>query len=131
MHILLPESDNCPSWISGRERMTVESISWSISTKECCQPRLGSNLQPPGLQSEKVGFRGSKLYRYVFMIFLIKMYFSCSPECHHTVQLANYKLLAYIPLFIKCTKNNFYLIKKCHINGLWFCCKILQIEIEQ
>ena len=24
MHILSPETDNCPSWISGRERMTVE-----------------------------------------------------------------------------------------------------------
>ena len=35
VHILSPETDNCPSWISGRERMTVENISWSISTKEC------------------------------------------------------------------------------------------------
>ena len=41
MHILSPETDNCPSWISGRERMTVENISWSISTKECCRPRRG------------------------------------------------------------------------------------------
>ena len=32
VHILSPETDNCPSWISGRERMTVENISWSIST---------------------------------------------------------------------------------------------------
>ena len=30
-----------PSWISGRERMTVEIISWSISTKECFQPGGG------------------------------------------------------------------------------------------
>ena len=52
MHILSPETDNCPSWISGRERMTVENISWSISTKECCRPRRGLNLRPPGLQSE-------------------------------------------------------------------------------
>ena len=29
VHILLPETDNCPSWISGRERMTTENISWS------------------------------------------------------------------------------------------------------
>ena len=55
---LLPETHNCPSWISGRERMTVENISWSISTKECCQPREGRGvrwcltLQPPGLQSD-------------------------------------------------------------------------------
>ena len=52
MHILSPETDNCPSWISRRERMTVENISWSISTKECCRPRRGSNLRPPGLQSD-------------------------------------------------------------------------------
>ena len=50
VHILSPENDNCPSWISGRERMTVQNISWSISTKECCRPRRGLNLWPPGLQ---------------------------------------------------------------------------------
>ena len=52
VHILSPETDNCPSWISGRERMTVENISWSISMKECCRPRRGSNPRPPGLQSD-------------------------------------------------------------------------------
>ena len=52
MHILSPETDNCPSWISGRERMTVENISWSISTKECCRPQQGLNPWPPGLQSD-------------------------------------------------------------------------------
>ena len=52
VHILSPETDNCPSWISGRERMTVENISWSISTKECCRPRRGLNSRPPGLQSD-------------------------------------------------------------------------------
>ena len=51
MLILSPETDNCPSWVSGRERMTVENISWSLSTKECCRPRRGSNPRPPGLQS--------------------------------------------------------------------------------
>ena len=51
VHILSPETDNCPSWISGRERMTVENISWSISTKECCQSWRGLNPRPPGLQS--------------------------------------------------------------------------------
>ena len=34
VRILSTETDNCPSWI--RERMTVENISWSISTKESC-----------------------------------------------------------------------------------------------
>ena len=31
--------------------MTVENISWSISTKECCRPRRGLNPRP-GLQSD-------------------------------------------------------------------------------
>ena len=52
MHIHSPETDNCPSWISGRERMTIENISWSISTKERCRPRRGLNPGPPGLQSD-------------------------------------------------------------------------------
>ena len=52
MHILSPETDNCPSWISGRERMTVENILWSLSTKDCCRPRRGLNPRPPGLQSD-------------------------------------------------------------------------------
>ena len=52
VHILSPDTDNCPSWISGRERMTVENILWSISTKECCRPRRGLNPRPPGLQSD-------------------------------------------------------------------------------
>ena len=52
MHILSPETDNCPSWISRRERMTVENISWSISMQECCRPRRGLNPRPPGLQSD-------------------------------------------------------------------------------
>ena len=50
--MLSPETDNCPSWISGRERMTVKNISWSISTKEICRPRWGLNPRPPGLQSD-------------------------------------------------------------------------------
>ena len=52
VHILSPETDNCPSWISDRERMTVENISQSISTKGCCRPRRGLNPRPPGLQSD-------------------------------------------------------------------------------
>ena len=52
VHILSPDTDNCPSWISRRERMTVENILWSISTKECCRPRRGLNPRPPGLQSD-------------------------------------------------------------------------------
>ena len=52
MHILSPETDNCTSGITGRERMTIENISWLMSTKECCWLRRGSNPRPPGLQSD-------------------------------------------------------------------------------
>ena len=41
--ILSPETDNCPSWISRREIMTLENISWSISMKECCWTQWRSN----------------------------------------------------------------------------------------
>ena len=51
MHILKPETDNCPSWISRRERMTIENISWSISMKECCKIRQGLYPQSPDHQS--------------------------------------------------------------------------------
>ena len=50
VHILSPETDNWPSWIRRRERMTVENNSWSISMKECCRPRRGLNPRPLGLQ---------------------------------------------------------------------------------
>ena len=43
---LLKDTDNCPSWISGMERMTVENLSWSISTKECCRPGEGWTSKP-------------------------------------------------------------------------------------
>ena len=52
VHSVSLETDNCPSWISGRERMTVENISWSISTKECCRSRRGLNSRPSGLQPD-------------------------------------------------------------------------------
>ena len=47
VHILSPETDNCPSWIRGREKMTVENISWSIASKEWCRICGESNLRLP------------------------------------------------------------------------------------
>ena len=49
--ILLPETDNCPSWIIGKGRMTVENISWSISMEKCCHTWQKLNLRPPDQQS--------------------------------------------------------------------------------
>ena len=43
MYIISPETDNCPSWDSGRERLTAENIWWSFSTKECCWTWCRSN----------------------------------------------------------------------------------------
>ena len=40
----VPVTDNCPSWISGSGRLTIELISWSISTK-LMLPSWDSNLQ--------------------------------------------------------------------------------------
>ena len=44
VHILSPVTDNCPSWISGREKMVVEIISCLNSMKECCLT-WGSNTR--------------------------------------------------------------------------------------
>ena len=52
VHSFASETNSCPSWISGRQRMTVENISWSFSTKERCRTRRGSNPRPPDHQSE-------------------------------------------------------------------------------
>ena len=41
-----------PSWISRRERMTVEYISWSNLHKRMLWTRPGSNPQPPDHQSD-------------------------------------------------------------------------------
>ena len=37
------KTDSCPSWISGRERMIVENISWSISRKNVAGPGRDPN----------------------------------------------------------------------------------------
>ena len=42
VHTLSPETDNCPSWISGRERMTIENI--SVKKINHSYRSLGSNL---------------------------------------------------------------------------------------
>ena len=47
VHILSLVTDNNPSWISGRRRMTVEIISWSISAK--VWDRAGIELATPGM----------------------------------------------------------------------------------
>ena len=52
VHILSPETDNCPSWISGRERMTLENISWSNLQERMLPTRRGLNPQPSDHESD-------------------------------------------------------------------------------
>ena len=48
VHILLPETDNCPSSISGRERMTIERLKvytllryfWSLYKRSACNKKI-------------------------------------------------------------------------------------------
>ena len=118
MHILSPETDNCPSWISGRERMTVENISWSISTKECCRPRRGLNPRPPGLQSDgasnwatEAGTFPYKPQSYNFLVFRLKpLYFYLlyrSKCCWYS-----FELLWQVKAFQMSTKKHMLFIKK-------------------
>ena len=57
--------------------MTVENISWSISTKECCRPRRGLNPRPPGLQSDGASNWATKAdrknkYLKIWILFLAR-----------------------------------------------------------
>ena len=54
VHILSPETYDCPSWISGRERMSVEKY-FMINIHERMSPtRRESNLQTPDHQSDSL-----------------------------------------------------------------------------
>ena len=48
VHILLPETDNCPSWISRREKMTVKYF--MINLHERMLPMMRSQLSQGGRQ---------------------------------------------------------------------------------
>ena len=64
MHILSPETDNCPSWISRRERMAVENILWSTSTKEYYRPggdRTRNHLITSRTRTQ-LNHRGRRIY---------------------------------------------------------------------
>ena len=47
VHILSPETDNCPSWISWRKRITAENISWSNLYKKMLPTRQGQTSWLP------------------------------------------------------------------------------------
>ena len=51
--------------------MTVENISWSISTKECCRPRRGLNPRPPGLQSDGASNWATETNSYIDVLLYI------------------------------------------------------------
>ena len=51
LHILSLETDNCPSWISGRERIIVENTSWLNLQERMLMTQWGSNPQHPDHQS--------------------------------------------------------------------------------
>ena len=56
---------NCPSWISGRERMTIENYHDQISTKECCRPgkRPASNLLATSWTCIKLSHRDRQIFK--------------------------------------------------------------------
>ena len=61
--------------------MTVENISWSISTKECCRPRRGLNPRPPGLQADGASnwaTEAGKVTRYKIQAHLFLVGFQCA-----------------------------------------------------
>ena len=52
VHILSPVTDNCPTWVRGRERMTFERISLPNLHERMFHQILGANLRPSAHQAE-------------------------------------------------------------------------------
>ena len=86
--ILLLETDNCLTWISGRERMTKENILWSIIMNECYGTQHWSKPWPPDHQpdvlDEKKHFMWikalNKKKHFMWTKALDKVNTSCEPE---------------------------------------------------
>ena len=53
VHIFLPVTDNCSSWLSGRGRMAVEMFSWQNLHERMCQT-WGSNSGPLACQANSL-----------------------------------------------------------------------------
>ena len=83
MYILLIESDNCPSWINRRERMTTENISWSISPEACCQTWWGSNPWPPDYESDPHPIEPLRLAQKAWLYLKLHRYqpLKCPIDC--------------------------------------------------
>ena len=114
MHILSPVTGNCPSWISGREKMTVEIISWPISTKESCWT-WGSNPQPSAYQVDAHPIELPYLACPVCLVFVSYFSHCCFPTstsflphlphpCPCPTPIS-YLILCYVSLFVSYFSN--------------------------
>ena len=76
VHILSPETDNCPSWISGRERMTADFF-W-IKTKICAiyiiVENISSNMRIEILCSLVANIVQNRVHMYMYFsgVFMYK-----------------------------------------------------------
>ena len=87
MQILPPEPGHCTSWISGRERMIIENISWSISTRECCRTRRGRTRNLLITSRTCIRHRGQQytipVYLYFKMSFVDFCYDCATALCNY------------------------------------------------
>ena len=104
MHILSPETDNCPSWISGRERMTVENVffvtkNWLTQSGQnlWLLPRWKKfNQTGNDLQLSSLIMLGKKIAEHNLK------YFSSFPTPFHTQKQA-FKAVPLLQLLFVCT----------------------------
>ena len=66
--------------------MTIENISRSISTKECCGPQQGLNPRPPGLHSDGTSNSATEA-GFSYLNFSTKMYAKGTHKKHLNVAL--------------------------------------------
>ena len=90
--------------------MTVENVSWSISTKECCRTRQGSNPRPP------VSWPGSENLPFPLFSYLCVCVCVCVCVCYYSQESFRLEFIDCVSLTLSFVKLSLYwLIKSCFL----------------
>ena len=103
--------------------MTVENISWSISTKECCRPRRGLNPRPPDLQSDGASNWATEAILLMVRVCKSSIIFLCvypsvrpssvnlSATLSPSKALGALKLSTSLPLIVRVCESNIFFVR--------------------
>ena len=122
VHILWPETDNCFSWICGREIMTKKNISWSIPKQ--CRPRSDASFCSLCILSRNMKhirvfyLKIFSFWRWNFLYIWIGVFFvmanSADPD-----QTSHYAIVNHFPLGISKSYSPIYLKLKIDSSNIY------------